>query len=63
MGGFGGELRAFGPWSPREAHPAERSRQGNGPWERMRTSGREMAAVPVVEPANLGMGNHLAHFG
>jgi len=29
----------------------------------MRTSGREPAAVPVMEPSNLGMGNHLAHFG
>jgi hypothetical protein len=47
----------------REAHPAEGSRQGNGRWVRMRTSGCELATVPVVEAANLRMGNNLAHFG
>jgi hypothetical protein len=63
MGGIRPGLRAFGHSSSREAYPAERSRQGKGPWVRMRTSGRKLAAVPVVESADLGMGSHPAHFG
>ena len=46
-----------------EAYPPGVADRESGLGARIRTSGRKLAAVPVVEPADLGLGNHLPHGG